>query len=45
MMPSCIAALQVDQPLVDQGPHRELVNRPGIYRETWLIQSQHAGGL
>ena len=31
--------------LVDQGPHRELVNRPGIYRETWLIQSQHAGGL
>jgi len=31
--------------LVDQGPHRELVNRPGIYRDTWLIQSQRASGL
>ena len=31
--------------LVDQGPHRELVKRPGIYRDTWLIQSQRASGL
>ena len=31
--------------LVDQGPHRELVKRPGIYRDTWLIQSQRASGV
>jgi ATP-binding cassette subfamily B protein/ATP-binding cassette subfamily C protein/ATP-binding cassette subfamily B multidrug efflux pump len=28
--------------LVDQGPHTELIDRPGIYRDTWLIQSQQA---
>jgi len=28
--------------LVDSGPHRELVQRPGIYRDTWLVQSQRA---
>jgi len=26
--------------LADSGPHRELVGRPGIYRDTWLVQSQ-----
>jgi ATP-binding cassette subfamily B multidrug efflux pump len=31
--------------LIDQGPHRELVDRPGIYRDTWLIQSQRASGV
>jgi ATP-binding cassette subfamily B protein len=31
--------------LVDRGPHRELVERPGIYRDTWLIQSQRAAGV
>ncbi len=30
--------------LVDRGPHRELVNRPGIYRDTWLIQRQRIAG-
>jgi ATP-binding cassette subfamily B protein len=29
--------------LVDRGSHRELVDRPGIYRDTWVIQSQRAG--
>jgi len=28
--------------LVDSGPHTELVARPGLYRETWLVQSQRA---
>lgn len=28
--------------LVDHGPHRELIERPGIYRDTWMVQSQHA---
>jgi ABC-type multidrug transport system fused ATPase/permease subunit len=28
--------------LVDSGRHRELVERPGLYRETWLLQSQRA---
>lgn len=31
--------------LVGHGPHRELVDRPGIYRDTWLIQSQRASGV
>jgi ATP-binding cassette subfamily B protein len=26
--------------LVDSGPHAELVERPGIYRDTWQVQSQ-----
>jgi ATP-binding cassette subfamily B protein len=26
--------------LVDSGPHAELIQRPGIYRDTWLVQSQ-----
>ncbi len=29
--------------LIDQGAHRELVKRPGLYRDAWLIQSQRAG--
>jgi len=28
--------------LVDNGPHSELIQRPGIYRDTWLVQSQRA---
>jgi ATP-binding cassette subfamily B multidrug efflux pump len=28
--------------LVDSGPHTELIKRPGIYRDTWLVQSQRA---
>ncbi|HSN54594.1 MAG TPA: ABC transporter ATP-binding protein [Candidatus Sulfomarinibacteraceae bacterium] len=28
--------------LVDSGSHRELVKRPGPYRDSWLIQSQRA---
>jgi ATP-binding cassette subfamily B protein len=28
--------------LVDSGPHAELIQRPGIYRDTWLVQSQRA---
>jgi len=28
--------------LVDQGTHNELIKRPGIYRDTWLVQSQRA---
>jgi ATP-binding cassette subfamily B protein len=28
--------------LADSGPHSELVGRPGIYRDTWLVQSQRA---
>ena len=28
--------------LVDSGPHNELVARPGLYQETWLVQSQRA---
>lgn len=30
--------------LVDQGRHRDLIDRPGLYRDAWLIQSQRAGG-
>ncbi len=28
--------------LVDRGRHRELVDRPGIYHDTWQIQSQRS---
>jgi len=28
--------------LVDSGLHSELIQRPGIYRDTWLVQSQRA---
>jgi ATP-binding cassette subfamily B protein len=28
--------------LVDSGPHDELVKRPGLYRDTWMVQSQRA---
>jgi ATP-binding cassette subfamily B protein len=28
--------------LVDSGPHAELIQRPGIYHDTWLVQSQRA---
>jgi len=31
--------------LIAQGTHRELVDRPGVYRDTWLIQSQRAGNV
>jgi ATP-binding cassette subfamily B protein len=34
-----------DGRLIDQGTHRELVDRPGVYRDTWLIQSQRAGSV
>ena len=29
--------------LIDHGPHTELIERPGIYRDAWLIQSQRVG--
>lgn len=28
--------------LVDCGTHSELIDRPGVYRDTWSVQSQHA---
>jgi ATP-binding cassette subfamily B protein len=28
--------------LIDSGRHGELIERPGIYRDTWLVQSQRA---
>jgi ATP-binding cassette subfamily B protein len=28
--------------LVDSGPHADLVARPGLYRDTWMVQSQRA---
>jgi ABC-type multidrug transport system fused ATPase/permease subunit len=28
--------------LVDSGSHTDLVARPGIYRDTWMVQSQRA---
>jgi ABC-type multidrug transport system fused ATPase/permease subunit len=28
--------------LVDSGHHNELIERPGIYRDTWRVQSQRA---
>lgn len=31
--------------LVDRGPHRELIERPGLYRDAWRIQSQRGGGI
>jgi ATP-binding cassette subfamily B protein len=27
--------------LVDCGTHSELIDRPGVYRDTWSVQSQH----
>jgi ATP-binding cassette subfamily B protein len=39
----CDAVLVLERGrLVDHGTHRELVTRPGPYRDTWLIQSQRA---
>lgn len=39
----CDTVLVLDRGrLVDQGPHHELAARPGIYRDTWEIQSQKA---
>jgi ATP-binding cassette subfamily B protein len=39
----CDVVLVLDEGrLVDSGPHSELIERPGIYRETWLVQSQRA---
>ena len=39
----CDTVLVLDRGrLVDRGAHAELVERPGIYRDTWLIQSQRA---
>lgn len=28
--------------IVDQGQHQELIDRPGYYRETWLLQNETA---
>ena len=28
--------------IVDQGVHEELIERPGYYRETWLLQNETA---
>ena len=28
--------------LVDRGTHTDLVARPGLYRDTWMVQSQRA---
>lgn len=42
----CDTVLVLDQGrLIDQGPHRELIDRPGVYRDTWVIQSQRAGNV
>ncbi|MEJ2583065.1 MAG: ABC transporter ATP-binding protein, partial [Acidobacteriota bacterium] len=39
----CDAVLVLDGGrLVDEGPHSELIRRPGVYRDTWLVQSQSA---
>jgi ATP-binding cassette subfamily B protein len=39
----CDTVLVLDRGrLVDQGSHGNLVDRPGVYRDTWLIQSQRA---
>lgn len=39
----CDTVLVVDRGrIVDQGRHAELVERPGIYRDAWLIQSQRS---
>jgi ATP-binding cassette subfamily B protein len=39
----CDVVLVLDEGrLVDSGSHNELIERPGIYRETWLVQSQRA---
>jgi ATP-binding cassette subfamily B protein len=39
----CDVVLVLDRGrLVDSGTHTELLRRPGIYRDTWMIQSQRA---
>ena len=39
----CDTVLVMDRGrLVDRGRHAELVERPGIYRDAWLIQSQRS---
>jgi ATP-binding cassette subfamily B protein len=37
----CVLVLEGGR-LVDTGTHAELVERPGPYRDTWLVQSQRA---
>jgi len=40
----CDTVLVLDRGrLIAEGPHTELVKRPGIYRDTWEIQSQRSG--
>jgi len=40
----CDTVLVMDRGrLVDRGRIRELIDRPGLYRDTWLIQSQRGG--
>ena len=40
----CDTVLVLDRGrLIAEGPHTELVERPGIYRDTWEIQSQRSG--
>ena len=31
--------------LIEKGTHRELIDRPGVYRDTWRIQSQRAANV
>jgi ATP-binding cassette subfamily B protein len=39
----CDTVLVLDRGrLIDEGPHAELIDRPGIYRDTWEIQSQRS---
>jgi ABC-type multidrug transport system fused ATPase/permease subunit len=42
----CDTVLVLDRGrLIDQGTHTELIERPGLYRDTWRIQSQRAAGV
>ncbi len=41
----CDTVLVLDRGrLVDSGSHAELIRRPGVYRDAWVIQSQRAPG-
>ena len=42
----CDTVLVLDRGrLADQGSHAELIARPGLYRDAWLIQSQRTGSV
>lgn len=42
----CDTVLVLDRGrLADQGSHADLIARPGIYRDAWLIQSQRTGSV